>query len=190
MGKKVAFGRCTRVFRLDAHITSLKKKMKTEKPFSKLDRTDLKKSAVWKFLPETDERDETWVNPVHSLPCSNLASCIVGIDVCLVNGRKLLAFLGNIDLTNKEASTHFLTITLQREDGQWFDLARYHDADVDRRGPTALASFLQLPVDKVFPITHDISAVAVGVPDILKGEIQKEPTNRLSQDELIQMALR
>jgi hypothetical protein len=86
------------------------------------------------------------------------------------------------------ATKHFLTVSLER-DGAWFDLARYFDVDYDRRGPRQLAEFLGLAITDVFPITYDLSDIAVGSLDTLKGCISQEPDGRLSEDDLIELTL-
>jgi hypothetical protein len=73
--------------------------------------------------------------------------------------------------------------------GEWFELARYFDSDYARRSPDRLAAFLGLRVTEVFPIAYDISNVARGDPAVVKGVIQAEPEERLSPEELVQLAL-
>ena len=73
--------------------------------------------------------------------------------------------------------------------GRWFDLARYHDVDYARRGPEQLAQFLALPVSSIFPIEYDLSDLVSADPDLVKGTIPLEPQEKLSQDELTQLAL-
>lgn len=107
----------------------------------------------------------------------------------LASGGSLPAVLGNISLNNAKCTKHFLTATVFRADGERFDLARYHDVDVDRRGPSALAAFLETPVDQVFPMEYDISQIALGSPEVTKGLIRQDAPERLSQSELIDLAL-
>lgn len=75
------------------------------------------------------------------------------------------------------------------KDSRWFELARYHDADFERRSPAELAKFIGLPVSDIFPIKYDISDVAVGDPAVLKGTVRAEPEERLTQDQIIDLAL-
>ena len=72
---------------------------------------------------------------------------------------------------------------------QWFDLARYHDPDYERRGPRAAADFLGLPLGAVFPISYDISHLALGSRNCLIGQIPAELGERLTRAELIAMAV-
>jgi hypothetical protein len=68
-------------------------------------------------------------------------------------------------------------------------LARYHDFDYAERGPEALARFLSLPVEEVFPIAFDIRAYAHGDPHALCGSVRQELRERLSRAEIIAMAV-
>jgi hypothetical protein len=96
--------------------------------------------------------------------------------------------LGNVDSENARLNQHFLTISIER-DGRWFHLARYHDRDYDSRGPQALAGFLGLKVDEIFPIAFDLRPVARGSPDALTGVVSKEPSERLSRAQIIALAV-
>jgi hypothetical protein len=46
-----------------------------------------------------------------------------------------------------------------------------------------LAGFLGLHVEEVFPIRYDISGVAVGLDEVVRGEIPAEPAERLTGEE-------
>jgi hypothetical protein len=56
-------------------------------------------------------------------------------------------------------------------------------------GPEALAAFLGFSVLEVFPIKYDISAVAIGSPEVLRGEIKKDLEESVSRAELAKMLL-
>ena len=160
-----------------------------EKPFSELTKDDFAKHPVWSFITEAGDRDETWVRPVVDLPVANLGGCVVGTSLSLASGRFIFGVLGNISLEDARRTRHFLTVILFREDGKRFDLARYHDVDANRSGPSALAGFLCIPESDIFPMTYDISALAAGLPEVLTGTIEREPQERLTQDELITLAI-
>jgi hypothetical protein len=68
-------------------------------------------------------------------------------------------------------------------------MARYHDIESDKRGPSVLASLLGMSVDDVFPISYDISELCIGNPAVLVGTIYKEPHEKLTEAELRQLAL-
>ena len=101
----------------------------------------------------------------------------------------LSGFLGNLDTSNVRLTQHVLTVSVFREDGAVFHRARYHDFDARERGPLALASFLGLPLEAVFPIEYDVGNAIVGPAEILRGAIPAEPEERLSRAEVIALAV-
>ncbi|MCV2366472.1 hypothetical protein LNV23_23865 [Paucibacter sp. DJ1R-11] len=84
---------------------------------------------------------------------------------------------------------HFLTLSIVKPSGERFHLARYHDIAYNSSGPDALATFVGLKVDDVFPIEYDIATIASGVPSCLRGSLHSQPNVRLSRAELIAMAI-
>jgi hypothetical protein len=163
--------------------------MKDAKPVSDLTPTDVEAHAVWECVPESDDRDQTWVRPVRRLPVRDLSGRIVGTRLRLQSGKAALGFLGNVSLEDLRRTQHFLTLTVLAEDGRQFHLARYHDVDRAERGPSALGDFLGIPVADVFPIAYDISDAARGLPAVVKGTVPAEPSERLSEDQLIDLAV-
>lgn len=145
---------------------------------------DLSRFPVWEYDTGRESlpgRNETWVVPVLSLPVTSLSSRLVG--VCVQHGaRKWIGLLGNIKLDNPRSSREFATLSVWHN-GSWFHLARYFDIDHKRRGPKQLAERLGLPVDVVFPLRYDLSGVAEGHPEVVKGQIEMEPAQRLTFDE-------
>jgi hypothetical protein len=94
--------------------------------------------------------------------------------------------LGNIDVNNARATGHLVKLCVLHE-GHWFSLARYHDSGYGRRGPDALASFLRLPIDEVFPIMYDITFASQGDHAALRESILKEPREKLTDNELMSL---
>jgi hypothetical protein len=137
---------------------------------------------VWRYKRGTS------VVPVRQVPVTKLTGKVVGVQVILANGEKVWALVGNVDTSNARATEHFLTLSVERE-GLWFTLSRYHDFDYAENGPEALARFLGLRVDEVFPISYDIRQYAKGEPAALSGKIHSEPRERLSRAEIIGMAV-
>ena len=68
-------------------------------------------------------------------------------------------------------------------------LSRYFDVDYSENGPEALARFLGLDVDEVFPISYDITRYADGNRASLVGSILKEPREKLTRAQLIALAV-
>jgi hypothetical protein len=110
------------------------------------------------------------------------------VKVRLANDAEVWALIENVDATDPRRTQHFLSLSIFR-DGQCFTLARYHDVDADKRGPQALAAFLALPIDRVFPISYDVSRFSKGNPAALTGRIEKEPREKLTRPELIALAV-
>ena len=154
------------------------------KPVAALTAEDLARHPVWVFDGDAESApggDETWVVPIRDLPVADLANRLVAASL-RVGGRPVLGLLGNVSLHDARMTREFLTLSVLH-DGAWFHLARYHDADFDRRGPAQLAARFDLPVAEVFPIRYDISAAAVGVPEVVRGLILAEPAERLTDAE-------
>jgi hypothetical protein len=143
--------------------------------------TDFQAHPVWEFLND-DEIGELMMQPVE-LPVESLDNRVVGDQVRLGNGSRVWASFGNFDVTNPRATQHFLDISIERN-GEWFPLARYHDSDFARHSPEALARFLGLHVDDVFPITVDVRRFVHGDPKALIAIVFKEPQERLTREEL------
>lgn len=148
---------------------------------------DISKHAVWE-MTENGRRSDVLVRPVRKLPVETLKLRLAATKIRLADGSQLWALLGNINCGNFQLTKHFLTVSVESE-GEWFDLARYHDADYAKRDGRALAKFLGKRLADVFPIAYDISELASGPCDSLIGTIESAPKERLSSDELIQLAL-
>ncbi len=149
---------------------------------------DLKSHPIWEYVDDEHSRD-VLVRPSTSIPATTLRNRVVATQVRLASGQVAWALIGNVDSFNPKATEHFITLSVEKE-GQWFVLARYHDWDIVDRGPEALARFLGLPMDDVFPIRYDISELAVGDPKSLRGAIASEPRERLTQAEILALAIR
>jgi hypothetical protein len=157
------------------------------KPIDALDVSDLQAHAVWQYA-NVEGANETLIRPIRRLPVARLAGRVVATRVQLANGTCVWGLLGNIDESSARLTEHFLTLSLLQE-RQWFTLARYHDFDYSENGPDALARFLGLPVDEVFPIAYDIRHYVKGDSAALAGRIPKEPRERLARAELIALAV-
>lgn len=164
--------------------------MAIKKLASELTIEDFLQYPVWKFTNADEENlDETVMSPVRRLPVIDLGNCVVGTQLILNNGETVWGTLCNIDLDNLESTRHFLTLSVMTEKRE-FHLARYFDVTFEREGPIQLAKFLKLSLNDVFPIRYDISGVAKGRRAVVKGMYPAEPTKRLTQEEMIQLAIR
>ena len=151
------------------------------KPVESLTVADFEAHPVWEFLND-DEIGETMVGPVEKLPVESLDNRVLGFQVSLANGLRVWAFIGNFFVTNPRATQHFMTLSIERN-GKWFHLARYFDFDFTDRSPDALARFLGLSVDDVFPISVDIRRYVQGNPAALAFTVPKEPQEKLTREE-------
>ncbi|MHB1457632.1 MAG: hypothetical protein ACYC0V_12030, partial [Armatimonadota bacterium] len=129
-----------------------------------------------------EEQDESWVIPVQCLPVDDFSNRMVVTNLRLANNDIVPGMLYNIFPENYEKTKVLICVSLVK-DGEWFHLVRYFDAAYDRYGPVQLAEFLGLSIDEVFPISYDISSLAVGDERALKGSILAEPEKKLSYDE-------
>ena len=162
--------------------------MVSMKNVTKLSPSDFEAHPIWEYLPEHQNNDETFVVPVQTILVEDLSNRLVACRVQLASEMSMWALLGNIDLTSERMTNHFLTISF-RKDKNWFHLARYHDPDYAQRGPIALAKFLGMPGKAIFPISYDLSNCVVGMPNIVRGQIDQIPKERLSRSELIALAV-
>lgn len=153
------------------------------KPVESLTMADFQAHPVWEYLND-DEIDETMMCPVEDLPVESLDNRLVGTELRLANGLQVWALIGNFDVTNSRSTRHFLTLSFDRG-GKRFHLARYHDVDFAKRGPEALARFLGLQVDDIFPITVDVRRYVRGDPKALTATVLKEPQEKLTDAELM-----
>ena len=113
---------------------------------------------------------------------------VVGTTLRLANGKEVWGILGNITTGNPRMTRHFLTVSVLRN-GKWFTMARYHDVGYEERGPDALATFLGLSTDQVFPVRYDVRSHSEGDPTALAGAIPAHPAQTLTRGELIALAV-
>ena len=150
---------------------------------------DFSKHPVWRFENNDAENpNDRRVRPVLELPVKSLTGCLIGTQFLLRNGTNKWAVLSNITVTNPRKSKHFLAAWIENH-GKWFELARYFDVDYKRRGPQQLALFLDMLVDEVFPISYDVSPFVQGNVDALRGQIEKDPKEKLTEDQIIALTL-
>lgn len=152
---------------------------------------ELLRHAIWEFDLAHEgmgEQDESWVIPVEELPVSSLLNRVVAAYVVLANAMRVPSVLSNVSLDSARATEQFVCLSVARDE-RWFHLARYFDVDYVSKGPEALAQFLSMPIDEVFPISYDLVGIVVGPSDVLKGEIRNEPRERLTDGERVALAL-
>ena len=157
------------------------------KPVESLTVADLELAPVWQYT-NRDGADETMVRAVKKIPVADVSGKLIGTQVRFANGTQAWALIYNVVPESARQMDHLLTVSIERA-GKWFDLACYHDIDYANGSPEALARFLGLAVDEIFPISFDLRPYVAGDPALLQGSVPREPRERLSRDEIIAMAL-
>lgn len=145
---------------------------------------DFEAYPVWKndLSDEASDGELAYV-PVENLPVESLKGKIIGVPVKLANGTELWARLSGIRLIDARYTEHHLSMRIEKA-GKWFALQRYYDPGYHRANPDALAKFLGMNVDDVFPITYDIRPYVVAGSPAATGVVFKEPRERLSKEDL------
>ncbi len=147
---------------------------------------DISEHAVWKFT--NSSHDDLEVESVAKTTFENLDGLIIGTKVTFSDDSVHWALIQNISLTEQLLNDHFVTTTIARGD-EWFPLARYHDVTFETYGPVQLASFMGKSVAEIFPISYDLREVLHSDSPRLVGSIADTPAVRLTEDELISLAL-
>lgn len=132
---------------------------------------------------------KTLVRPVAGLPVGDLSGRIVGAQIRLSSGAKVWGLLSNLDVNDPAANEQLMAVAIEKS-GKWFHLARYHDHSYKRLGPDALALFLGLPKEGIFPIAYDIRPFSNGAAGSLVGSINVDPKIRLGRAEIMALATR
>jgi hypothetical protein len=159
------------------------------KPIDKLTAIDFENHAVWRFT-NSDEPDETYVKRVRRFPIKESRGCVFGTTVILSSGKEVVAMIGNLRARDSLMNEHFLGVSIFRDDGKLFHLARYHDYDYARSGPKALAKFLRMPIEHVFPFSFTIPRTILGTRSHFHSTIESEPKNKLTRSERIALILK
>ncbi len=162
------------------------------KPVDQLTPSDLAKHPVWEYAHDEERiegQDETWVRPVKQLPISDARNRVIGTTVRFAGGLEVAATLANLDAGRPEHTRQFLVLGVFGPHGEPFILARYFDAWYDTAGPDALAKFMGLALDDIFPIAYDVIGVVSGDARCTRGLITIEPALRLTKEEVMKLAL-
>jgi hypothetical protein len=155
------------------------------RPGASISVADYKQWPIWEFATN-DSPDETAVRPVKTLPVTTLDSRFIGLQVRLANGALVWATIGNVDVHDERRTRQFIDVGIHRGKER-FHLARYFDVLRSRQGPEALAKFLDLQVEDVFPIEYDLSQYVLGDARSIKGRIEREPSERLTRQERVKL---
>ena len=148
---------------------------------------DLIDHPVWTIKSRRTKTDFE-VTPVKRLPCKSLDNKLVFVPVCLACGDTYWGMFSNVDISDEKLTRHFITFSLLKGE-KWIHLARYFDADYRKRGPAALAKQLKMELNDVFPISYDLSDIVSNPPNWLSGNIPSSPSEKLSLDEIVALAV-
>jgi hypothetical protein len=149
---------------------------------------DFQISPVWEYALDRECEGDVLVRPIFDLPVETLDLRFVGSSVRLANGRTVPSKIANVAAHDPYATRQFICLSVFAD--RWFSLARYFDPDIERNGPTALAAFLGLTVEEVFPILYDLRPYCNGDQEALSGTIDTEPSERLSDREIMRLVSR
>ena len=160
-----------------------------KKAVTRLDVKDFQNHPVWKYLwGESDKKGDTLVEPAQPLPVKRLSSqYVVCTPVRLANGSQFWAMIENITTNNPQSTAHFIVLCVVK-DGRRIFLGRYFDPWYDDMSPENFAKSLGMNVDDVFPISYDVQPYVEEQSPSHTGLIPKEPSERLSDDELMALS--
>ena len=145
------------------------------------------KHPVWEFLNDDEHSaGDTAMRPVKKIPVDRFDGRLFGTTVVLADGSRLPAAISDLAFGPKKYRHHFRSLTLFAK-GRRFHLAKYFQLWYDAEGPDALAAFLKKKREEVFPICYDLSSLAVGPADVVRGTFEAEIPDPIPQDQLMRI---
>lgn len=154
---------------------------------SKIGPKVLAKHPVWEFLNDDEHpAGDTAMRPVGKLPVDRFDGRLFGTTVTLSDGSRLSAAISELGFGPRKYQHHFRSLTIFAQ-GRRFHLAKYFQLWYDSEGPDALAAFLKKKIYEVFPISYDLSSLAVGPTDIVRGAFEAEISNPIPHDQLMKI---
>lgn len=157
------------------------------KNFNDLCVNDILEHPIWRFT-NNNPQDELEIEAIDGSNLTDLGGVTLSSKVTFADGSSQLALFQNVSLAGQKVNDHFLSLTIEK-DGEWFPLARYHDVAFDRHGPLQLSSFVGKKVQDVFPIEYDLREILKSHASRLVGVVHAEPPVRLTDEQLISLAL-
>lgn len=134
---------------------------------NKLTVQDFKEFPVWEFTAKHEHiglDGDLVVIPVRNLPVSSLGGRFVGTEVKLANGCFSMVVLLGINLAKAKPISGMVFY----RDNEMLMIRRTASKVP---GPEQVAKFLSLRLEDIFPISYDISQIAIGDASAIKGEI-------------------
>ena len=147
----------------------------------------LAKHPVWEFLNDDEHpAGDTAMRPVLKLPVERFDGRLFGTFVTLADGSRLPAAISDLAFGPKKYRHHFRSLTVFAK-GRRFHLAKYFQFWYDTQGPNALAAFLNKRKKDVFPILYDLSDLAVGPVDVIRGAFEEEIADPIPEERLMKI---
>lgn len=147
------------------------------KPVAELTEDDLRRSPIWEYGTGNESkpgRDETWVRPVRRLPVRSLANRMAWTPIRLANGTATYGLVGNISLRHPRQTRNFIVITFFK-DGRSFTFSHARP-----KGASGLAHHLGLRQKDIFPLSYDLSGLAIGLHEVVRGTVSAKPPEALT----------
>lgn len=152
---------------------------------SKIGPKVLAKHPVWEFLNDDEHpAGDTAMRAVEKLPVDGFDGRLFGTTVTLADGSRFPAAISDLALGPKKYRHHFRSLTVFAK-GRRFHLAKYFQLWYDYEGPDALSAFLKKKREEIFPISYDLSQLAVGPADVVRGTFEAEISNPIPRDQLM-----
>lgn len=129
------------------------------------------------------------MRPITKLPVRGFAGRLFGTSVTLADGSRFPAAISDLGFGPKKYRHHFRSLNVFAK-GRRFHLAHYFQFWYETQGPDALAAFLGKKRDQVFPISYDISHLAIGPHDVIRGVFEAAISNPIPQDKLMTLLVR
>ena len=113
------------------------------------------------------ERDLGKYTPLEDLPANDLESCFVACNLLLANNDEIRGVLSGIYLNNPELTRITIGLIIIKN-GQMFG---YRKDLLEPYKSEMVSEFLSLSMSSIFPIRYDLSELAIGHPEVIRGTI-------------------
>jgi hypothetical protein len=121
---------------------------------------------------------------VRRLPVRCLGNRVAATTLSLSNGQRLFGTLDNVSLDHPPATRQFIGVSLY-VGGNDLQLQRAQTPTFPCVNAPGIVRALGLRVEDVFPLSYDLTGLAVGHAEVIRGTIPAERPERLSgEDEL------
>jgi len=144
-------------------------------------------TPVWQHVIDfgASELIEPAPQPIYTLDLR-----IIGGVAKRPGGKDIYIAISGLDARRPEKNAHFASFSIWWN-SQWFHLARYFDADFEKKSPVAFCRQYNLTVNDIFPINYDFSHFVMDpAAAVAKGQLNSDYNGiRLSRQELAALAV-